>query len=247
MSGEFHLEPSTVKGYRDIWKFHGKGKPIATIRVRDFHTAHAQGFLMGLDQSLSHQTHLRIKAFLSGVFSRAKQVGAIIGVNPMDNTKAGGTKKKFRGVAYTLDVIQDMLERLPDPARTACATAAFTGLSASELRGLRWTDYDGRRLTVRQKVWRRHIGQPKTEAREDAVPVIPALRKMSTITARVFRRKNRILFFVVARWDLRSTSTTYRGESLRRFWERSGLVGTAFDAALGRDCFTWGRMRGRCI
>src|SRR6266436_9118040 len=178
MSGEFHLEPSTVKGYRDIWKFHGKGNPIGTIRLHDFRTEHAQGFLMGLDQDLSHQTHLRIKAFLSGVFNRAKQVGAISGVNPLDNTKAGGTKKKFKGVAYNLDVIQDMLEKLPDPARTVCATAAFTGLSASELRGLRWTDYDGRHLRVGQKVWRKHVGQPKTEAREGAVPVIPALRKI---------------------------------------------------------------------
>jgi integrase len=177
MSGEFHLEPSTVKGYRDIWKFHGKGNPIGTIRLHDFRTEHAQGFLMGLNQNLSHQTHLRIKAFLSGVFNRAKQVGAISGVNPLDNTKAGGTKKKFKGVAYTLDVIQDMLEKLPDPARTVCATAAFTGLSASELRGLRWTDYDGKRLTVGQKVWRKHVGQPKTAAREGAVPVIPALRR----------------------------------------------------------------------
>jgi hypothetical protein len=78
--------------------------------VRDFHTAHAQGFLMGLDQSFSHQTQPRIKAFLSGVFSRAKQVGAIIGVNPIENTEAGGTKKKFKefkGLAYTLDAIQD--------------------------------------------------------------------------------------------------------------------------------------------
>lgn len=95
---------------------------------------------MGLDQNLSHQPHLRIKALLSGAFNRAKQVGAISGVNPLDNTEAGGTKKKFKGVAYTLDVIQDMLEKLPEPARTVCATAAFTGLSASELRGLRWAD-----------------------------------------------------------------------------------------------------------
>jgi len=28
---------------------------------------------MGLDESLSHQTHQRIKALLSGVFNRAKQ------------------------------------------------------------------------------------------------------------------------------------------------------------------------------
>lgn len=95
----------------------------------------------------SNQTHLRIKAFLSGVFNRAKQVGAISGDNPLDNTKAGGTKKKFKGVAYMLNVIQDMLEKIPEPARTVCATAAFTGLSASELRGHRWTDHNGTHLT----------------------------------------------------------------------------------------------------
>jgi integrase len=146
--------------------------------MRDFSTVHAQAFLMRLDQTLSHQTHLRIKAFLSGVFNRAKQAGAISGINPMDGTKAGGAKNKFEGHAYTLEEIQVMLEKLPEPARTVCATAAFTGLSASELRGLRWQDYNGEHLSVSQKVWRKHIGPPKTEAREGAVPVIPALRKI---------------------------------------------------------------------
>jgi integrase len=97
------------------------------------------------------QTHLRIKAFLSGVFNRAKQVGAISGDNPLDNTKAGGTKKKFKGVAYMLNVIQDMLEKIPEPARTVCATAAFTGLSASELRGLRWTDHNDPKQECKEK------------------------------------------------------------------------------------------------
>jgi integrase len=71
-----------------------------------------------------------------------------------------------------------MLEKLPEPARTVCAVAAFTGLSASELRGIRWCDYDGESLKVGQKVWRRHVGDPKTEARSGAVPVIPRLRKV---------------------------------------------------------------------
>src|SRR5260221_8197316 len=159
-----------------MWKFHGKGNPIGPIRLHDFRTEQAQGFLMGLDQSLSHQTHLRIKAFLSGVFNRAKQVGAISGVNPLDNTKAGGTKKKFKGVAYTLNGIQDILEELPEPARTVCATAAFTGLSASELRGLRWTDYNGMHLTVGQKVWRRDDGAPGDEKGEAEWPGVPVRR-----------------------------------------------------------------------
>jgi integrase len=176
MQGELHLEPSTTKGYKDIWKFRVKMTPIAGIRVRNFKTADGQRFLMDLDQALTHQSHLRVKAFVSGVFNYAKQIGAISGVNPMDDTKAGGAKKTFEGHAYSLDVIIAMLEKLPEPARTVCAVAAFTGLSASELRGLRWQDYDGSTLRVRQKVWGSHVGLPKTEARTGAVPVIPALK-----------------------------------------------------------------------
>ena len=193
MSGELHLEPSTVKGYKDIWKFHGKSKPIADKHLREIRTAQTQQFLMSLDQSLAHRTHLRIKAFLSGVFSYAKQSGALTGVNPMDDTKVGGEKKKFQGAAYSLDTIKDMLERLPEPARAVCATAAFTGLSASELRGLRWQDYDGETLTS-QKVWRTHVGQPKTDARSGAVPVIPVLKKILDSYREKFPAKGEFIF-----------------------------------------------------
>lgn len=178
MSGELHLEPSTLRGYRDIWNLHGKNSDIASVRVRDFTSAHAQSFLMSLSPTLTHRTHLRIKALLSGIFNRARQIGAISGANPLDGTKAGGSKKKFEGHAYTTEEIALMLEKLPEPARTVCAVAAFTGLSASELRGIRWCDYDGESLTVRQKVWRSYVGDPKTEARSGAVPVIPRLRKI---------------------------------------------------------------------
>jgi integrase len=178
MSGELHLEPSTLRGYRDIWNLHGKNSDLTRIPVRDFTSANAQDFLMALNPTLTHKTHLRIKALLSGIFNRARQVGAITGANPMDGTKAGGSKKKFEGHAYTTEEIALMLEKLPEPARTVCAVAAFTGLSASELRGIRWCDYDGESLTVRQKVWRSYVGDPKTEARSGAVPVIPRLRKI---------------------------------------------------------------------
>jgi integrase len=180
MQGELHLEPSTAKGYRDIWKFRVKNTDMASIRVRDFRTADGQRFLMQLDQTLTHQSHLRVKAFLSGVFNYAKQIGAISGANPMDDTKAGGAKKTFVGRVYDVDEIVNMLEKLPEPARTVCSVAAFTGLSASELRGLKWSDYDCdcATLTVSQKVWGKHVGLPKTEARKGAVPVIPALKKI---------------------------------------------------------------------
>jgi hypothetical protein len=35
---ELHIEPSTVKSYKDIWEAQVKNKPIAKIRVTDFTT-----------------------------------------------------------------------------------------------------------------------------------------------------------------------------------------------------------------
>jgi hypothetical protein len=89
-----HLEPSTLRGYRDIWNLHGVNSDNAGVRVRDFTSSHAQSFLMSLNPKLTHQSHLPIKAFLSGVFNRARQIGAISGTNPLDGTKAGGARKK---------------------------------------------------------------------------------------------------------------------------------------------------------
>jgi integrase len=57
-------------------------------------------------------------------------------------------------------------------------TAIFTGLRASELRGLRWRDIDlkNAELQVRQRADKyRKIGPPKTEAGERAIPLPPTV------------------------------------------------------------------------
>lgn len=189
---ELHIEPSTVKGYRHIYKKHVQGKPIAGLKLRNVTPRDAQRFLESLDQNLSHQTHMRIKNFLSGVFTWAISDNAFKDANPMDTAKAGGrTKKRTTNLtkrerkiqasnehAYTLEEVADMLDKLPEPARTICATAAFTGLTRSELRGLKWEDFDGENINVTRKVWNQHVGEPKTEARGAKVFVIPVLRKI---------------------------------------------------------------------
>ena len=55
-------------------------------------------------------------------------------------------------------------------------TAVFTGLRASELRGLRWTDVDlkASRLHVRQRADRYHaIGMPKSDSGQRSIPLPP--------------------------------------------------------------------------
>jgi integrase len=60
--------------------------------------------------------------------------------------------------------------------RPILLTAAFTGLRASELHGLRWADVDldGRQLHVQQRVDKRNVaGPPKSSAGERKVPLPP--------------------------------------------------------------------------
>jgi integrase len=194
---ELHIEPSTVEGYRDILNVHVKNNAIAKIPLRNFTSRDGQRFLEGLSQELSHQTHLRIKNFLRGVFTWAITDGTFQGNNPMEDAKAGGAKKsgaitgltdgqKLRrekiqasnNHAYTLEEVAEMLDKLPEPARTVCAVAAFTGFTRSELKGLKWDDYDGKEISIQRKIWKGQVGSPKTEAREAGVFVVPLLQKI---------------------------------------------------------------------
>ena len=193
LEGANHMEPSTIHGYRKVFQKHLVGKPIASLQVNRLTTKDGQDWLDSLPQNLSHKTHLRVRAFLSGVLTAALQSNVISGTNPMDATKAGGLSKgrkeseltprelKIRRSnkhAYEHAEVALMLEKFPEPARTVCAVAAFTGLTRSEIPALKWEDYDGKTVNVSRKKWRGHIGAPKTEAREAGVPVAPLLREI---------------------------------------------------------------------
>jgi len=82
--------------------------------------------------------------------------------------------------AYSLLEVAEMLDKLPEPARTVCAVAAFTRFTRSELMGLKWSDYDGKEISIQRKIWSGKEGAPKTEAREAGVFVVPLLRRILT-------------------------------------------------------------------
>ena len=72
--------------------------------------------------------------------------------------------------------IKGVVDHLQGRWRPLIVTAIFTGLRASELRGLRWADIDldNRLLEVRQRADRFNtIGRPKSEAGERKVPLSP--------------------------------------------------------------------------
>ena len=58
------------------------------------------------------------------------------------------------------------------------SVATFAGLRLAELRGLRWSDYDGDTLTIRRSVWRTHVGATKNPSSQASVPVLPILKNV---------------------------------------------------------------------
>jgi integrase len=78
----------------------------------------------------------------------------------------------------TPDEIRSIVAHLRGRWRPLLLTAIFTGLRASELRGLRWDDVDFKKaeLHVRQRADKfNKIGKPKSESGERAVPMPPIL------------------------------------------------------------------------
>ena len=76
----------------------------------------------------------------------------------------------------TREEIKAIVEAAKGRWRPILLTAIFTGLRASELRGLRWADvdFDKRELHVRQRADRYSaIGKPKSESGERTVPLTP--------------------------------------------------------------------------
>lgn len=170
------LRPSTVKGYeKDIYELHLRER-LGDVRLKDFRTVTGQRLVASIP-NLGHKTLMRIKSFLSGVFTYAKQEGVLDGENPMRGVKAPGTAVRYKGLTYSVEEIEKILGCLGEPARTVVATAAFSGLRLSELRGLHRADFTGDALMVSRSVWRTHVGPTKTPESTASVPVLPFLRK----------------------------------------------------------------------
>jgi integrase len=102
--------------------------------------------------------------------------------NVAEGVKIAAVKRGNRKLEVGRDIpIPDEVRRILAAAqdglwRAFLAVAAFTGLRASELRGLRWSDVDLKTGTVhvrqRADAWGT-IGRPKTHTSERAIPVGP--------------------------------------------------------------------------
>jgi integrase len=168
--------PSTVKGYRDMWKQHWQPRCEDRL-MRDVRTVDVQGWLDSIAKAapLSRESLKHLKSVLSGIFAHAKRQGCFDGVNPVRDTAIPPAPEGGETYAYSLEEVTAMLLRLPEPARTIVAVAAYTGARRGEIRGMRWQDLHDGAIYVDGSVWESYRGKPKTRASAAPIPVIPSL------------------------------------------------------------------------
>ncbi|MBZ5684673.1 MAG: tyrosine-type recombinase/integrase [Acidobacteriia bacterium] len=173
---------SVYNEYKGMYERHVKA--LAAKPLRHYGTPQAQDLLDSIAEDnagrMSKATMKHIRALCSGIFKHAKKRGLYYGENPMhDCTLPSGLKPPRSTSAYTLPVVNAVLDELKDnlEARAIVAVCAFAGLRRSEVQGLRWCDWEGDQLHVRQSVFNYVVNEPKSAASKNWVPVIPQLKE----------------------------------------------------------------------
>lgn len=179
------LERSTIEMYRQHLELHIKplvGKlllPKVTVPVvRKF-----QDDLRAAGRSPAMVK--RVTVSLGGILSDAQERGST-SKNAVRDMARGGTKRqakvdkrKKKRIQVGVDIptpseVSAMLNASEGRYRPLLLTAVFTGLRASELRGLRWADvdFDKKSIRVRQRADKFHeIGMPKSDAGQRSIPM----------------------------------------------------------------------------
>src|SRR5262245_23252293 len=158
-------ERSTVRQYRQHVKLHINPR-IGAIKIANLTPAKVESFRDNLLTSLSRPLARKVLTSLKSILKGAKRAHVAADVTI-------GRDKRQRKLEAGVDIpTPDEIRRLLQVEahirpRTLLAVAIFTGLRASELRGLRWRDIDFKHseLRVHQRADRFNaIGSPKSES-----------------------------------------------------------------------------------
>lgn len=170
------LERSTVNHYRTHVVEHIRPF-LGAIKLTAVTTPRVYAFADELKAAgRSPEMVRRAVQSLGRIFKHARGRG-LVGSNPVSDVKLASSKRtKTRPEIPTKDELRAIVAVAAGRWRPLLITALFTGLRASELRGLRWEDVDlGRKvLTVSQRAdqWK-EMGAPKSEAGTRDVPLSP--------------------------------------------------------------------------
>jgi integrase len=192
------LERTTIDGYKQHLALHiepllgnTKLSDLSTPMVRDFEDK------LSSDKTIPRSPTLikKVRGSLGAILSDAQERGLVARnvVRELRSTRRRGKERRAdrrqKGkLKVGIDIpapeeIKAIIETAEGRWRPFFLTAIFTGLRASELRGIRWADADLKKgeLNVTQRADAyQEIGAPKSEAGHRTVPLTPKLVRVLT-------------------------------------------------------------------
>ena len=175
------LERSTVAQYRGHLKHH-ISPGIGSIKLADLSAPHVASFerelyKKGVEESMRRKVLVSLRSLL-----RLAMLEGYVNKNAAEGVRLKVSKRSKRkleaGVDFpTVAEVQAFLHALNGSCwRPLFVTAVFTGMRASELRGLRWKNIDLKKgeIYVRERADNFHaMGRPKSAAGERTVTIDP--------------------------------------------------------------------------
>jgi integrase len=172
-------ERSTVEQYRQHVTHHIAPR-LGQERLARLTAPRVNAFLRDLRAHTSRAMAGKVLKSLKAILRHA-QIEGNVAQNVALGVKLGADKRSKRRLEAGVDIptpeeVGRIIRAATGRWRPLILTAIFTGLRASELRGLRWEDIDLKRssLRVRQRADRYNvIGRPKSESGIREVPLPP--------------------------------------------------------------------------
>lgn len=174
-----NLERSTLRQYRNHLDLH-IAPVIGATKLARLSTPAVEAFRDELLGKNSRAMARKVLASLKSILSEAQRRG-LVARNAAQPVKVDVKKREKRKLEVGRDIpskdeAQAILSAAAGRWRPFFVTAIFTGMRASELRGLTWDDVDFERKVahVRQRanLWGA-IGAPKSEAGDREIPMSP--------------------------------------------------------------------------
>ena len=180
------LEPSTIAAYEQAIRLH-INPFLADTKLVELTAAGVEDFRNQLRrEGRSPVMVSKVTTALGGIVAHAMSLG-LASRNPVRESVQYGkrrarlAKRHEKRLEVGVDIpskdeLRLILTHAPARWRPLIVTAVFTGLRASELRGLTWDDVDLKRavLRVRQRADRWNtIGSPKSATSAREVPLVP--------------------------------------------------------------------------
>jgi integrase len=167
------LERATVQAYRGLAKHHVV-PALGSVKLSRLTRPMVEQFRDELVASRSRAMAAKGVRALASIIAEAMRRG-MVGQNVAADVRVSRpSRDKARVEIPTKEEIRAILEAAPADFQPMLMTAVFSGLRASELRGLRWSDIDlkGATISVNQRVdqWG-NAGPPKSGAGRRTVPI----------------------------------------------------------------------------